>query len=175
MRKGQNTSGEALEQEVVGNYQKIKKRNSLISFVLLIVLLISSYSWVQLIADDEYPQQKAAYTKQLAKLDQEREAILSGKKATVSQSFTTTLNENLAKLKEYPQQADNYKVAIKGTDGQLTLNKNNIFVSDNAKMLSSETKQKIYQLNKQLAASTNGAQLEVVTVSELPRGEDIES
>ncbi|WP_407855828.1 TPM domain-containing protein [Enterococcus hailinensis] len=175
MRKGQNTSGEALEQEVVGNYQKIKKRNSLISFVLLIVLLISSYSWVQLIADDEYPQQKAAYTKQLAKLDQEREAILSGKKATVSQSFTTTLNENLAKLKEYPQQADNYKVAIKGTEGQLTLNKNNIFVSDNAKMLSSETKQKIYQLNKQLAASTNGAQLEVVTVSELPRGEDIES
>ncbi|MGO3610916.1 MAG: TPM domain-containing protein, partial [Enterococcus sp.] len=57
----------------------------------------------------------------------------------------------------------------------LTINRNNVFVSDNARMLSDKLKQKIYQLNKQLAASTNGAQLAVVTVPELPRGEDIES
>lgn len=72
-------------------------------------------------------------------------------------------------------QANNYQVAIKGTDGHLTINKNNVFVSDNAGMLSEKLKQKIYQLNKQLAASTNGAQLAVVTVPKLPRGEDIES
>ncbi|MBO0452917.1 TPM domain-containing protein [Candidatus Enterococcus murrayae] len=175
MRREQRTSGKQLHQEVVENYRKVRKRNGLFSIVLVIVMLVSGFSLFNLFSNSDYNDKKAAYDQQLTTLDQEREDILSGKKVTVSQSFKTTMNDNLANLKEYPKTANNYDVAIKDTDGHLTINKNNIFVSDNAQMLSQKTKQKIYQLNKQLAASTNGAQFEVVTVPQLPRGEDIES
>ncbi|MGM0168144.1 hypothetical protein IGI39_003156 [Enterococcus sp. AZ135] len=175
MKREERASGKRVHQEVVDNYRKIRKRNGVFSIILVIVMLVSGFGLFNLFSSNGYSTKKAAYDQQLTTLDQEREDILSGKKVTVSQSFKTTMNDNLANLKEYPKTANNYNVAIKDTDGQLTINKNNIFVSDNAKMLSQETKQKIYQLNKQLAASTNGAQFEVVTVPKLPRGEDIES
>lgn len=175
MKREQRASGERLHQEVVENYRKLRKRNGVFSLILVFVLLISGFGLFNRFTTSSYGDKKAAYDQQLTKLDQDREDILSGKKVTVNQSFKTTLNDNLANLKEYPKKANNYDVAIKETDGRLTINKNNIFISDNANMLSQKTKEKIYQLNKQLAASTNGAQLEVVTVPELPRGEDIES
>ncbi|MGO3604110.1 MAG: TPM domain-containing protein [Enterococcus malodoratus] len=175
MKREQRTSGERIQQEVVENYRKLRKRNGFFSLILVIVMLVSGFGLFNLFTSNGYGDKKAAYDQQLTTLNQDREDILSGKKVTVSQSFKTTLNDNLANLKEYPKQANNYDVAIKDTDGHLTINKNNIFVSDNAKMLSQKTKQKIYQLNKQLAASTNGAQFQIVTIPELPRGEDIES
>ncbi|MEI5994233.1 TPM domain-containing protein [Candidatus Enterococcus mansonii] len=92
-----------------------------------------------------------------------------------TKSFDTVLQENLDHLKEYPQQENNYSVSIEGTNSNLIINKNNIFVSDNAAILDGPMKKKIYKLNKQLAASTSGAQLEVVTVRKLPNDEDIES
>lgn len=175
MKREERTSGKQLHKEVVGNYRKVRKRNGVFSISLVLVMLLSGFGFVNLFASNGYSEKKEAYDQQLTTLEQDREDILSGKKVTVNQSFKKTLDDNLANLKEYPKTANNYDVAIEGTDGRLTINKNNIFVSDNANMLSQETKQKIYQLNKQLAASTNGAQLEVVTVPELPRGEDIES
>ena len=175
MKREQRASGERLHQEVVENYRKIRKRNGVFSLVLIVVLLVSGFGLFNLFTNNGYGDKKAAYDQQLTKLNQEREDILSGKKVTVNKSFKTALNDNLANLKEYPKKANNYDVAIEETDGHLTINKNNIFVSDNANMLSQKMKEKIYQLNKQLAASTNGAQLEVVTIPELPRGEDIES
>lgn len=175
MKRKQRASGERLQQEVVENYRKLRKRNGVFSLILVIVLLISGFGLFNLITSNGYGDKKVAYDQQLTTLNQQREDILSGKKVTVNQSFKTTMNDNLANLKEYPKNVNNYDVAIKDTNGHLTINKNNIFVSDNAKMLSQKTKEKIYQLNKQLAASTNGAQFEVVTVPELPRGEDIES
>ncbi|REC32646.1 hypothetical protein CF160_09450 [Enterococcus pseudoavium] len=175
MKRKQRASGERLQQEVVENYRKLRKRNGVFSLILVIMLLISGFGLFNLITSNGYGDKKVAYDQQLTMLNQQREDILSGKKVTVNQSFKTTMNDNLANLKEYPKNVNNYDVAIKDTNGHLTINKNNIFVSDNAKMLSQKTKEKIYQLNKQLAASTNGAQFEVVTVPELPRGEDIES
>ena len=175
MKRKQRASGERLQQEVVENYRKLRKRNGVFSLILVIVLLISGFGLFNLITSNGYGDKKVAYDQQLTTLNQQREDILSGKKVTVNQSFKTTMNDNLANLKEYPKNVNNYDVAIKDTNGHLTINKNNIFVPDNAKMLSQKTKEKIYQLNKQLAASTNGAQFEVVTVPELPRGEDIES
>ena len=151
MKREQRASGERLHQEVVENYRKVRKRNGVFSLILIVVLLVSGFGLFNLFTNNGYGDKKAAYDQQLTKLNQEREDILSGKKVTVNKSFKTALNDNL------------------------TINKNNIFVSDNANMLSQKMKEKIYQLNKQLAASTNGAQLEVVTIPELPRGEDIES
>ncbi|MBO0456746.1 TPM domain-containing protein [Enterococcus hulanensis] len=175
MKREQRTSGKQLHQEVVENYRKVRKRNGGFSIILVVVMLVSGFGLFNLFTSNSYNDKKEVYDQQLTTLDQEREDILSGKKVTVSQSFKTTMNDNLANLKEYPKKANNYDVAIEGSDGHLTINKNNIFVSDNAKMLSQKTKEKIYQLNKQLAASTNGAQFVVVTIPELPRGEDIES
>jgi len=175
MKREQRTSGKQLHQEVVENYRKVRKRNGGFSIILVVVMLVSGFGLFNLFTSNSYNDKKEVYDQQLTTLDQEREDILSGKKVTVNQSFKKTMNDNLANLKEYPKKANNYDVAIKDSDGHLTINKNNIFVSDNAKMLSQKTKEKIYQLNKQLAASTNGAQFVVVTVPELPRGEDIES
>ena len=175
MKREQRASGERLHQEVVENYRKVRKRNGVFSLILIVVLLVSGFGLFNLFTSNGYGDKKVSYDQQLTKLNQEREDILSGKKVTVNKSFKTALNDNLANLKEYPKKANNYDVAIEETDGHLTINKNNIFVSDNANMLSQKMKEKIYQLNKQLAASTNGAQLEVVTIPELPRGEDIES
>lgn len=175
MKRESRTSGERIHQEVVENYRKLRKRNGFFSLILVVVLLISGFGLFSLFTSNGYGEKKATYDQQLTKLDQEREDILSGKKVTASKSFKSAMNENLANLKEYPNKANNYDVAIDGTDGHLTINKNNIFISDNANMLSQKTKQKIYQMNKQLAASTNGAQFQIVTIPELPRGEDIES
>lgn len=175
MKREQRTSGKQLHQEVVENYRKVRKRNGGFSIILVVVMLVSGFGFFNLFTSNSYNDKKEVYDQQLTTLDQEREDILSGKKVTVNQSFKKTMNDNLANLKEYPKKANNYDVAIEGSDGHLTINKNNIFVSDNAKMLSQKTKEKIYQLNKQLAASTNGAQFVVVTIPELPRGEDIES
>ena len=175
MKREQRTSGKQLHQEVVENYRKVRKRNGSFSIILVVVMLVSGFGLFNLFTSNSYNDKKEVYDQQLTTLDQEREDILSGKKVTVNQSFKKTMNDNLANLKEYPKKANNYDVAIEGSDGHLTINKNNIFVSDNAKMLSQKTKEKIYQLNKQLAASTNGAQFVVVTIPELPRGEDIES
>lgn len=169
MKREERTSGKQLHKEVVGNYRKVRKRNGVFSISLVLVMLLSGFGFVNLFASNGYSEKKEAYDQQLTTLEQDREDILSGKKVTVNQSFKKTLDDNLANLKEYPKTANNYDVAIEGTNGHLTINKNNIFVSDNANMLSQKTKQKIYQMNKQLAASTNGAQFEVVTVPELPR------
>lgn len=167
---------EHLNQKIVNNYRSIRKRSSILTGVFLIVMVISGLSLYQFfIANNQYEDKKTSYEAQIQTLQQEREDILSGKISVATKPFKEVLQENLAGLKEYPTAEDNYQVPIEGTNSSLTINKNNIFVSDNAKILDKETKQKIYDLNKQLAASTEGAQLEVVTVPQLPNGESIES
>lgn len=125
--------------------------------------------------NQSYAENNQKYAAQIEQLESEKAAILSGDKEVATGNFEETLDENLANLKDYPEQNDLYTVNIKGTNASIRLNRNNLFISDNANMLNKETKKKIYDLNKQLAASTNGAQLQVVTVPELPSGESIES
>lgn len=125
--------------------------------------------------NQSYAENNQKYAAQIEQLESEKAAILSGDKEVATGNFKETLDENLANLKDYPEQNDLYTVNIKGTNASIRLNRNNLFISDNANMLNKETKKKIYDLNKQLAASTNGAQLQVVTVPELPSGESIES
>jgi uncharacterized protein len=68
---------------------------------------------------------------------------------------------------------ENYVVTIDGKE--LMINRNNIFVSDNAKVLKDETKQKIYQMNKEFSQFNEGQQLMVVTIQSLPKSATIES
>lgn len=174
--RSQDNQFETLNQKVKTNYKKLRRRNTLFSIFLVALLLISGASLFSFFTSNhEYTEKKVAYEEQIQTLQQERDDILSGKIATATKPFKDVLQDNLAGLKEYPIEENNYQVPIEGTNSRLTINKNNIFVSDNAKILDKEVKRKIYELNKQLAASTEGAQLEVVTVKNLPNGESIES
>ncbi|MGG5342797.1 TPM domain-containing protein [Enterococcus sp. AZ192] len=175
-KQGQNTNVKKLNQRIENQYKSMRATNNVFSVILLVVLMIFVGLFSLFFsASASYNEKMTAFDQELNTLQEEKAAIESGKIVTAEKSFDTILQENLANLKEYPQSENNYTISIEGTNSQITLNKNNIFVSDNANMLNKETKQKIYELNKQLAASTNGAQLEVITIPELPRGEDIES
>ncbi|MEI5990177.1 hypothetical protein A5881_001670 [Enterococcus termitis] len=175
-RSVQNNQPQQLNQKIISHYRSLKKRNEIFTVILLWIFLSCGFFFsLFFITDKHYPEKMASYDQQLVTLKQERADIEMGKVTETKKSFDTVLQENLDNLKEYPEQENNYSVVIDGTDSNLVINKNNIFVSDNANMLDATVKKKIYDLNKQLAASTNGAQLEVVTVRNLPRGEDIES
>ena len=175
-RSEQNNHPQQLNQHILTNYRSLKRRNEIFTVILILVTLSCGFLFsLSFITENHYPEKVASYDQQLVTLQQERADIESGKITETKKSFDTVLQENLDNLKEYPQQEDNYSVVVEGTDRSLVINKNNIFVSDNANMLDATVKNKIYDLNKQLAASTNGAQLEVVTVNNLPGGEDIES
>lgn len=174
--RSQTNQSEKLNQKITNNYRAIRKRSSILTSVFLVIMVISGLSLFQFfISNNQYADKKTSYEGQIQTLQQEREDILSGKISVATKPFKEVLQDNLAGLKEYSTEESNYQVPIEGTNSFLTINKNNIFVSDNAKILDEETKQKIYDLNKQLAASTDGAQLEVVTVPKLPNGESIES
>ena len=70
---------------------------------------------------------------------------------------------------------ENELVTITGTNGQLNINDANIYVSDNAGIVSNQLKQKMFQLNQQLLENANGAQFMLITVPALPSGESVES
>lgn len=174
--KSPTSSTVKTDQRIREFYQGVKKRNRIMRFIFFIILLLFGVGLVGSIVDNHnFTAKKAEYNAQLQTLNTQREDILAGKIQPPQKYFDTVLKENMAKLGDYPSQANNYQVNIKETNATITINKNNIFVSDNAKIIDAATKKKIYNLNKQLAASTEGAQLEVVTVKELPGGEDIES
>lgn len=159
-------------------FRRLKRKSSLQQLCLLLLMAVClGLLAVRLLSENYQGQAKTnqEYAAQIEELEAEKSAILSGEKEAATGNFKETLDDNLANLKDYPEKNDLYTVKIKGTDGSIRLNRNNIFISDNANMLNKETKKKIYELNKQLAASTNGAQLQVVTVPELPSGESIES
>ncbi|MGX7263510.1 TPM domain-containing protein [Enterococcus crotali] len=165
-----------LDQRITNYYHVLKRRNSLFAVSLLFLLLFSCVLFsLNFITNTDHSAKIAAYDQQLNTLQQERDNFESGKIAETATSFDTTLTENLEGLKNYSLKENNYSIPIEKTNSNLIINKNNIFVSDNATILNNDTKKKIYTLNKQLAASTKGAQLIVVTVNDLPSGETIES
>ncbi|MTD40153.1 TPM domain-containing protein [Erwinia sp. CPCC 100877] len=167
---------ETLNQRIVTYYRFVKKNSLLFRIGSIVILLISILLFILFFVNNtQYQAKNQLYERRLNTLKAERADIEAGKIQIKTKSFDTILQENLGNLKDYPQEEDNYTVSINGTDGQLSINRNNTFISDNAGMLNKKTKQTIYQLNKQLAAATNGAQLMVVTIPELPSGEDIDT
>lgn len=165
-----------LHQRVVKNYRKLRRRGLIaIVFALLVFIITGFLCYRTAFHTTKYENKINDFDQQITALEAEREGILDGTIDPETITFDDALEENLAGLRDYPRTENNYEVPIEGTRATLTINRNNIFISDNAGILSSGTKDKIYNLNKELAASTNGSQLMVVTVPELPRGEDIES
>jgi uncharacterized protein len=178
MKKRNLLSNEAEETiKTVTNYHQKLIRKSRILLVLLGLAAVLSIAAIGqgFIGNNSYAKEKAGYIQQLTRLKQERAELESGEIPTATESFDDQIAENLANLEDFPLQEDFYTVTIKGTDSQLKIDRNNIFVSDNANILNTKTKREIYERNKELAAGTNGSQIEVVTVNELPAGEDIES
>ncbi|MHC5227956.1 TPM domain-containing protein [Enterococcus sp. LJL99] len=165
-----------LTKRITSQYTGLKTRNQILIISLLLIFLLSGIFFSKLFfIDSTYKSKMNGYDVHLQKLIQEKKTIESGATKLESKSFETLLQENMDNLKDYPQKEDNYDVSIQGTEGSLKINKNNIFVSDNANLLSKKTKQKIYDFNKQLAASTSGSQLAVITINKLPKDADIES
>ncbi|MEO1768525.1 TPM domain-containing protein [Candidatus Enterococcus ferrettii] len=159
-------------------FQRLNRKNRIQQLCLLLVMMFFLGLFaIRLLPGNyqSYAEKNQKYTTQIEQLELEKAAILSGEKEAATGNFKETLDKNLANLKDYPEKNDLYTVEIRNTNASIRLNRNNLFVSDNANMLNKETKKKIYDLNKQLAASTNGAQLQVVTVPALPSGESIES
>lgn len=174
----QQRNFDRLNKRAQETFQRLNKKSRIQQLCLSLMLIICLGLLVLRLLPgntQSYAENNQKYAAQIEQLESEKAAILSGDKEVATGNFEETLDENLANLKDYPEQNDLYTVNIKGTNASIRLNRNNLFISDNANMLNKETKKKIYDLNKQLAASTNGAQLQVVTVPELPSGESIES
>ena len=165
-----------LTQRISSRYISLKTSYRLFIIVFLLIFLLSGVFFSKFfLVDSTYKKKMATYDVELKNLTKEKIAIESGDTKIESKSFDVLLQENMANLKEYPQKKDTYTVSIQGTEDSLKINKNNIFVSDNANLLNKNTSKKIYDFNKQLAAGTKGAQLEVVTINKLPDDEDIDS
>lgn len=174
----QQRNFDRLNKRAQETFQRLNRKSRIQQLCLSLMLIICLGLLVLRLLpanNQSYAENNQKYAAQIEQLESEKAAILSGDKEVATGNFEETLDENLANLKDYPEQNDLYTVNIKGTNASIRLNRNNLFISDNANMLNKETKKKIYDLNKQLAASTNGAQLQVVTVPELPSGESIES
>lgn len=174
----QQRNFDRLNKRAQETFQRLNRKSRIQQLCLSLMLIICLGLLVLRLLPgntQSYAENNQKYAAQIEQLESEKAAILSGDKEVATGNFEETLDENLANLKDYPEQNDLYTVNIKGTNASIRLNRNNLFISDNANMLNKETKKKIYDLNKQLAASTNGAQLQVVTVPELPSGESIES
>lgn len=75
--------------------------------------------------------------------------------------------------KEWSNGSDHYKLTINGQD--LVMDRDTIFVSDNAKVLTEKTKKKIDLMNQKFVQFNEGQQLMVVTIQKLPRGQSVES
>lgn len=173
-----------LDGDIRRYYRALKRRSSfLIILAGIIALAAGGTITMNYLVNDHYQTKQQAYQSQLDQLQQEHDDILSGKIQPPTADFNDTLQERLQALedhhvptlKDFSMETDTISVRIDNSLEQIQINKNNIFVSDNANMLNDETKEHLYDLNKQLAASTNGSQLEVITVYELPEGEDIET
>lgn len=109
---------------------------------------------------------------------QELSNARSNQRAAIQQSVTPTQRQKFQRsqtelAENWTSHSENYKVTIKGQE--VVMDRNNIFVSDNAQVLKDATKQRIYLMNQEFAEFNEGQQLMVVTVQRLPLGMTVES
>lgn len=166
-----------LIQEGETKYRCDHLMDAVLQWICLIILTVSMIGLVYDVAW-KYPRYRSneqQSVRQLQQYREERKRILNGEIVVDTADFTQILKDKASTLKNFPQEEEIYKIKVGTFDHGIDINRNNIFVSDNANVLEQQTKDAIYQLNKQLAVGSDGAQLEIVTVSSLPHGETIES
>lgn len=157
-------------QEKVRLFYKKHQRNTTIVVVisLSMILILGMAAWYEGKGISYEAKQTALREKQHA-LQKKRDDILAGK---MTEASTQTTINNFSKQEIT---GENELVTITGTNGQLNINDANIYVSDNAGIVSNQLKQKMFQLNQQLLENANGAQFMLITVPALPSGESVES
>lgn len=157
-------------QEKVRLFYKKHQRNTTIVVVisLSMILILGMATWYEGKGISYEAKQTALREKQHA-LQKKRDDILAGK---MTEASTQTTINNFSKQEIT---GENELVTITGTNGQLNINDANIYVSDNAGIVSNQLKQKMFQLNQQLLENANGAQFMLITVPALPSGESVES
>ena len=157
-------------QEKVRLFYKKHQRNTTIVVVisLSMILILGMAAWHEGKGISYEAKQTALREKQHA-LQKKRDDILAGK---MTEASTQTTINNFSKQEIT---GENELVTITGTNGQLNINDANIYVSDNAGIVSNQLKQKMFQLNQQLLENANGAQFMLITVPALPSGESVES
>lgn len=157
-------------------YQQVKKVNTISIMICGVFLVIGLLfftiglpKWNARKAD-----QNVEYHEMIAYYEAEKEAIENGEKATDQPSFEETIESQEEYYEEFDSSKDTYEIDIDDV-GTIQINRNNIFVSDNAHILSDDVKEQVWELNRQMNDTANGTQLMVVTIPELPDGESIES
>ncbi|HIY57221.1 MAG TPA: TPM domain-containing protein [Candidatus Tetragenococcus pullicola] len=157
-------------------YHRVKKINTISIIVCSLLLLGGLFFFVGGLPklNSVKKEQQQTYQENIAYYQAEKEQIENELDASKRPSFEESIKNQEDYYDEFDGNEDFYEVEIEDS-GKLKINRNNIFVSDNANVLSADVKKKVYELNRQLNETANGAQFMVVTLAELPNGESIES
>ncbi|MGX7150022.1 TPM domain-containing protein [Enterococcus ureasiticus] len=156
-------------------YKRYKKRFSIryviawISLVIGILFSILLFLLV-LLAISDYNDSK----KQINELTKERSALREKIQHSATDEQLKNFEQTQASLiSGWSNNEDNYIVDVYGQE--IAIDRNNIFVSDNAKVLKNDTKKKIYQINKEFSQFNDGQQFMIVTIQSLPEYTTIET
>lgn len=156
-------------------YKRYKKRFSIqyiiawISLVIGILFSILLFLLV-LVAISDYNDSK----KQINELTEERSALRAEIQHAATDDQLKKFEQTQASLTSgWSNNEDNYSVEVNGQE--IAIDRNNIFVSDNAKVLQNDTKKKIYQMNKEFSQFNEGQQFMIVTIQSLPKYTSIET
>ena len=156
-------------------YKRYKKRFSIgyviawFSLVIGIIFSILLFLLV-LLAISDYNDSK----KQINELTKERLALREKIQHSATDDQLKKFEQTQAGLTSgWSNNEDNYIVEVDGQE--IVIDRNNIFVSDNANVLQNDTKKKIYQINKEFSQFNDGQQFMIVTIQSLPKYTTIET
>lgn len=155
-------------QETIENSDHSLSRLKKSFFIILSITIFLELSFLFL-----YTVKHKEYSGKIAQAQAEK---VSKKAAWTSDvpDFETTIANDFEQFSAIPAQTDDtYEVAL--SSGSIQIDRENIFLSDNAHVLDQTVKRRIYELNRELNDLGTGAQLMVVTILSLPEDQTIES
>ncbi|WEV61231.1 TPM domain-containing protein [Streptococcaceae bacterium ESL0729] len=144
----------------LGKIKGIKKASLVGMSILFIISLISLIYLVITL-----PPQANKINDSIKVLEQEKKALVDN----------PPYESQAASMGDYTLSAKDEHTLDIDKGESIKIDANNIFVSDNASIIDQPTREEIYNLNKDLAKFTDGAQFMVVTIASLPKNESIES
>lgn len=169
---GNTTSDRATASIWYDRYKKRFNKRYICAWIYLIIGMSFSLLLflVALVGVSNYIDSK----EEVAELEKERSLLREKRQPSMTDDFLKKFEESQEELThDWQTSKDSYTVTISGQE--LLIDRKNIFVSDNAKVLKNETKRKVYQMNKEFSQFKDGQQLMVVTIQSLPKSATIES